>query len=368
MINYRPVLPHGLVEESSEQDFSYVKQLSSDVTLKLGIVLKVLEIDDPDNRLEIAPEYNVMTIEDENVSVYQNCLCAESFGNAADFFTAKLRPTKDEVKTKKQATPQDQNGAIVLLLCLKGKSEQGVILKSLGHPNKKTPLTKEAGLHMEGEYNGVNWQVNKDGELTVTFKTPSTINDEGSVEYLDEEIGGTFVKIDKEGSVEISDSKAESIKINKTDQTISIEAEKDISHTTNANFNVVAKENIDLQATKDLLFSAEGKADVIIKKDMKAEISKNFKLKAKQVEVESESMIRIKARQAMLEASLLDMQVKQVTIKGNIVNVNASKIILGTGATPAVTLNTKFIGTGNLGGPVVSTAIGPFSPTVFVGS
>jgi hypothetical protein len=259
----------------------------------------------------------------------------------------------------------NQDGAIVLLLCLKGKSEQGIIIGSLGHPNKKTVLTKEAGVHMEGEYNGVNWQVNKDGELTITFKSASDV-EKGEVKYADEEAGGTFVKVDKTGSVDINDGNTENIKIDKPNKTIDINADSDVSNTTNANFNITATKNINMKCTKDWLVAAEGKAELTIKKDMSMEITKNLKGKAKSWDVESETLIKVKTKQWQTQADQAQMQIKQTIWQGQLVVMQAPQILLGNSVAPALTMRTKFIGTGNLGLPVISSPMGPYSPGVFI--
>jgi hypothetical protein len=365
MINYDPILPSGLLEKATEDDNNYLKYLGNDITLKVGVILKTIELEDEGNNLKIAPEYTVMTSGDENITIYNNCISAESFGNAADFFTAKLRQTNDANKVKASGSLNNQDGAMVLLLCLKGKSEQGIILKSLAHPNKKTVLTKEAGLHMEGEYNGINWQVNKDGELTVTFKSASNIKD-GKVEYVSEETGGAFAKIDKTGSIEVNDGKAESIRIDKVKQTIDIKAEKNISSTTQASFNITAKENLNANCDMDLLIAAQGKADLYVKKDMNVEITGMLKGKAKKIELEAETMTKIKTKQIMIEADMADCKIKQFDLTGSQVNINASSINLGAGGTPAVTMSTMFLGYGFAGTPVISSAFAGFSTTVFI--
>ncbi|HLD91553.1 MAG TPA: hypothetical protein VI911_11195, partial [Patescibacteria group bacterium] len=170
---------------------------------------------------------------------------------------------------------------------------------------------------------------------------------------------GTYLKIDKTGSIDINDGATENIKIDKTNKTIGIKADKDVSVSTNGSFKVTAKENIQMKSTKDLLLEAEGKADIIIKKDMSFEISKNLKGKAGQIELESDSITKIKTKQLMVQGDMVQIQASQVQLQ-------ASMIMLGNGGTPAVTMMTKFLGIGFAGTPVVSSAIGPMSSSVFI--
>jgi len=58
----------------------------------------------------------------------------------------------------------------------------------------------------------------------------------------------------------------------------------------------------------------------------------------------------------------------EVTVKGTSVTIDGTMINLGKGGTPAVTMTTQFLGTGNLGIPVISVAVGPFSSSVFIAS
>src|SRR5690606_20505770 len=103
-------------------------------------------------------------------------------------------------------------------------------------------------------YNGINYQVNKDGELTVTFR--SATNDDGTPK--DEKAGGSFFKIDKTGSFELNDDNKDSIKIDKVAQTITLNSEKDTNIVTNAHLNITSTDNTNITAT-DLIANAEGR-------------------------------------------------------------------------------------------------------------
>lgn len=368
MERYTPVNPSSLLKPV-DKEVSAIKSAYNNFSLKTGIILKTYELDDEDNISKISVEYDVLANDQQGNRgtapiLFKKCMCLESFGGVADFFESKLRgASKDEVRRDGEIEKSD--GSLVLLLCINGSEDRAIIVGSVKHPARKTVLTKEAGIHMEGEYNGVNWQVNKDGELTVTFKSASSIKD-GKVEYQDEEAGGSFIKVDKTGSIDLNDGKTENVKIDKTAQTIDINAEKDISNTTGANFNVTAKKNIDMKCTMDLLIDAQGKSGITIAKDMNLEVTKNFKGKAKMWDLEAETMMKVKTKQMMVEGDMMQLQVKQTMLVGTQVIVSAPMVMIGAGAAPALTMRTKFIGTGNLGLPVISSPMGPYSPGVFI--
>jgi len=335
---FKQILPSSLVQQAENGDFDYVKKLSSDFSLKMGVVIETIEITDEGNRTKVIPEYTVMVIEDDNTSIYDNCIAMESFGNAADFFTAKLRKTDKPQEVKSKGSATKQNGAVVLVLCLNGQSEQGIIIGSLSHPNKKTPLTKDAGHHMEGEYNGINWQVNNDGELTVTFKSASSFKN-NDVEYQDNDAQGTFIKMDKTGSIDLNDNNGENIKIDKANQNIEVNAENNESHNIGKDFSLTSGANINLISSKDLIANISGQSDVSVEKDINFIIKNNFSCKASKVEFEAKSKYSIKCQQFSVEGSTGKLKVNNLVVQGSSVKINATSINLGSGGTPALTMH-----------------------------
>jgi hypothetical protein len=327
----------------------YFQNIYENTTLKLGVVVKVYEIDSKENINKKFPEYDVMTIEQNGksnagVTRYNKCICIDGFGGLADFFEYKLRPKSKVIEPSKEPKVAfstnfaNQTGSMVLLLCLDGSIDKAVIIKSLPHFGRKTNLTKENGVHMEGEYNGINWKVNKDGEFTLTFK--SATNDEGKI--VDKKYSGTFVKIDKTGSFQAKD-KHNFVKMDNDKGGISLTT--DATQTTNAD------KNIELTA----------KADFVVKSNKwNTEVAGSATNKAASWGMEVSGDVNVKASGPIkLDSSLLDVKTKTVNIQANAIN-------LGAGGSPAIILTTKFIGIGNLGGPVISSPLGPFSSVVFI--
>ena len=345
-MNYKPILPSTLLGIQGEEESGSFSHSFANYGLKCGVVTKVHEIEDKTNLCKVVPEYDVVVVEqDQNRGVtstaYKNCMVKDLLGGVADFFEMKLRtPTKDDFKSKLNA--REQNGSVVLILCLDGLSDKAIIIASLCHPARKTTLTKENGQHAEGEINGLNVQINKDGELTVTFKSAS----DNDGKYKDDKAGGTFFKIEKDGSFELSDNKEDKIRIDKTKQTIDVLATKDINITTKENIKLTATKNAEL-SLKDLLLNASGKATISIKEDVSFECSANVKAKATMFDIQADSMIKFKTKT---------------------IQIDGQQIMLGQGGSPALTMSTMYLGTGNLGMPVISSASGPFSSKVFIAS
>lgn len=347
MIKYKPILPSSIIQERAEMDMSFTKKISNNITLRVGVVVDTIEVEDDTNKSKLTVEYNVMTVEDKNTSVYENCMSVDAFGGIADYFQFKRRKTEQREKTRQAGSLKKQNGSMVLLLCLDGDSEQGVILGALPHPDKKDVLTKEKGHHLEGEFNGVNIDINDDGELTITYRS-KTDNDGKAA---DEEAGGTFVKMDKTGSVDINTALEGDdetfIQMNKTEKDINVKAGNNTSITTQADMSVTAKGNVNVKSDAELVAEAGGSAMLKSGGAFTIEAGESLEVKAPGGEFQFDSALKIKA---------------------TTIDVNAPIVMVGQGGTPALVLATQFLGVDGKGMPVVSQAIGPFSASVFIGS
>lgn len=342
---YKPIICSSLLSFEDEGDSGTFKHSYNNFALKQGVVIKCHEIDSDSNLNNLGPEYDVVVTEqDENrgttSTIYRNCSSIDSFGGVGDFLETKFRAATEE-KYKTEQDPTKTNGAIVIMLCLDGVSKKGIIIGAVKHSKRKSNLTKDNGHHLEGEFNGLNWKVDKDGALTITFK--SATDNEGKPQ--DDAAGGSFATITKEGSIELNDGNTEKILIDKTAKTIDLEAEKDISATTKANLNVKAEKSINLTAKKDLIAMAEGKAAFTIKSTL---------------DIKADAPMMIMTPQLQINAT------NGMLVMGSQVIVQAPLVSLGPSPAPALITNTQFQGIGNLGAPVISLPIGPFSKSVQV--
>jgi phage baseplate assembly protein gpV len=340
------VYPSSLFETSDDSSSDFYEKSFKNPHLRLGIILGVYETDSDENINKTVPEYDVMAIEQEadygiNTTIYKNCVTFDGFGGIADYFQMKLRPVKDPKKTKSTGSFKDETGSIVLLMCLDGISEKAIIIKCFSNPSKPV-LTKDKGHHLEGEFNGINYSINNDGELTVTFR--SATNDDGTVK--DEKASGSYLKFEKDGSFQVNDNNKESIRIDKTNKTIMLKAEKDISNVTEANYNITSKESTNIKADKDILGSAQGKI--------------TFDAQAPSV-FKSAAIVTIEAPTVKIQGT--DM----IMAQANTIQLLGNKVIAGSGATPAVTMTTQTI-TYIFGIPFPGTMIGPYSSSVMVGA
>jgi len=349
MDNFLPngaILPSGLLGQNDDALDAFKKTYQNS-SLRLGIIIESYPINSSNNLSKTTPEYDVTSYEqNENQAAtvinYKHCVAASSLGSIADFLDVNHRKLEKQTTKGSTPSPSGQNGSIVLLLCLNSLSDKAIIIANLGHPDRKTTLV-DGDPHLEGEYNGLNIQVNKTGSATLTFKG-ATDND-GKVK--DKDAGPTVLSIEKDGSLQF---KHKSI-VQRHDKNgmSTLTADGDISFTTKKNFNAIATENVVIKATKDLNVD-------IAKLLLKA--SGSATLQCQKLEVMADSEINVKGSQIMVEAeSMAQIKASSITLDGMVA-------LGGAGGQPILLLGTMFIGTGNLGIPVISNAIAGFATKV----
>jgi hypothetical protein len=131
-------------------------------------------------------------------------------------------PTDPGPKAKsKSSSMEDVRGHWVLVAFISGKKNTGVILGAMPHGNKVAASTRpkqEEGTHLEGEVQGLNFQITNDGALNIKFQGPK--KDDGTL--VNSEVGPTDIQIDKNGNISISTNAKQSVSIDRTTKTITI--------------------------------------------------------------------------------------------------------------------------------------------------
>jgi len=355
--------PSGLLGTIDNKKVSSFNKRFQNTPLRMGVIVKSYDIDDENSKTKIVPEYDVVTSElnadlGQSFVEYQHCVSTDTFGGVADFFEYKLRPSEANFKETYDLTKQ--NGSTVLMLCMDGFSESAVIIggvRNTSEENDTTTLTKENGLHMEGEYNGLNWQVNKDGEFTITFKSKTDVKGKPQ----DSSAGGSFFKIDKKGSIDLDTDSGTSIKIDKSEKDIKLEAGNNIGMTAKGDIEIDAIGDIKGSSKGDMEFDVIGSAKFSSKSSIDIEGLMEIKIKSLDISIEAQSMLKIKT-------TMLNINSPTINVTSPSVIINSAKIAIGAGPSPAVTAQTKFIGVGFGGVAVISSAMGPFSQSVLIGS
>lgn len=344
MLNNGSVMPQFLLSENQEAMMAGFNKSYRNFALRIGVVIASYPVTEDRNKSKLTTEYDVLVIEQHEdrgatTITYRNCMSAEGLGSIADFFEKALRPKTKKSTKGDSVNTKGQNGAIVLMLCLDGMSDKGIILSALTHPDRKTKLTDQ-GPYLEGEYNGVNVKVNKDGSTSLTFKG-ATDND-GNV--IDKSQGDTVITIEKDGSYQVKHPTITQ-RFDKNGK-VSLTADDDISNTTKKNFNISATENVNIKATKnfslecvELLAKASGSATMECEK-LSINAGSEASIKAGQLKIEAESLASVKATQILLDGL-----------------VQAG----GAGGQPVLLLGTTIFGIGNQGAPVISLAIAGYA-------
>lgn len=247
--------------------------IQNQLALKIGAVTQVYYPDDPKNLSKIKIEYDILVKERSGTggmaaNLYRNCVTSDLFGGMADFLEFTHRP----MDKKEIVDPLYNKGSTVLILCLHGDASQAYIVGGQRHNRISKKSNKDRGHFLEFEFNGINVEINKDGELTLTYKSRTNI--EGVPQ--DTTSGSTFIKIDKTGSIELNDAKACHIRIDKptsditiqtTQHDIYIDAKRDLNVHTGRDTNITVEGQAKIDVTKDTLLTVGGKLDAKVKKD-----------------------------------------------------------------------------------------------------
>jgi len=192
-----------------------------------AVVTDVIPKTDSRNVYGFGTEYNVLieggSREGERLS---NVVSLNSFGGINNFCEwVYNKRTTNLTGGKMSATEAAQNfdNSYVIVGFISGHYNSAVILGAYPHPGNlvEKPAVSD-GETLVGEFNGLRWKINDDGELIITYfggkrnpKTPHTPVRSGTAP--------TEIKIDKDGKVFVTDNKNQKILIDRVSETIRIE-------------------------------------------------------------------------------------------------------------------------------------------------
>jgi hypothetical protein len=346
---YEPHIPDNLLEALTDEGFDAYNQDFGNFAIKVGVAVKRYDVEDEENQRKLGPEYDVVCIEQNadgglNSYTYRKAITLDVFGGISDF-AEWTRRTPTEEDYKKNLDGEKQDGSFVLLLCIDGNAENSIILGGVRHPGRKEEKLKKNEHHFESEFNGMNFKINNDGELTITFKSAS----DNKGKYADEEAGGTHIQMDKTGQVDINTNLEGDdetyIRMDKANKDVGLKAGQHIGFTAKGNIAQIADGDVKATAKGNWVQMAEGTANVDVKGAFTLKSGGPMQMDFPDLQIMAGNGIIAQASQMIFDSPLIQ---------------------LGNGGAPAITLSTQFLGTGNLGAPVVSTAIGPFSAVVFI--
>jgi hypothetical protein len=331
------------------------------MSVKLGTIIRMLYPDDTGNLSKKQIEYDVVVISSSetngaNIMTYRNCSANNMFGAPNNSLAYTLYPDSDGQLPLK-------DGAIVLILCIDGSADAGqaVIIGGIAHPDAKQ-YKREDGQFYDFNFNGINYNINKDGELSIKFNSP--IDQKGK--QSNEKAAGTEIKIDKDGGLKISDNEGQSWSIDRTS--------KKSTWTNGAESIVIDKE------AKSITMESSGKMDASAKVDISLSSDKKISVKAKSdVEVTADTNMKLesKSNMAMKSGGSWNVQVSgNAMVKaggnmqlegGNLAQLKGNVTLLGNGSLPVAIAGVSLAMGFNGGGPMVSTIL-TGSGTVLAGT
>ena len=214
-------------------------------------------------------------------------------------------------------------GSLVIVLCISGQSSggQAIIVGGVSHPEGPT-YKKDDGQFYDFNFNGINYNINKDGEWTLTFNSP--VDKKGK--KLDEKVAGTQIKIDKTGKIKISDNEGQFFELDRVAQkaTWGNGAESIIIDKKNKKLELASSGEMSAKSTKKMSETSDDEISMTAKKDLSATSEANLKLESKsnmsmksgaQWEVKATGNVMVKAGgNAIIEGGNL------AQIKGNLLS------------------------------------------------
>lgn len=341
------VLPSAFLSPDYRSAIAGFNKTYRNYPIRIGLVTSAYSPEDDNNRSKLGYEYDVLVIEqDENRSIapirYRNCISIDSLGGIVDFLEKRYRPqSKVEDKQSQGVAFDKQDGSIVLMMCIDGSSEKGVIIGGVNHPDRKSQLVDN---FLAFEANGIAFSIAEDGSAKFQFK--GATQTDGSP--VDPEQGTTTIQVESDGTVQISHAggifrfeKNGKITIQNEGE-FSLKSVGDASITTSGNLSLSSEKDLSLKMSK-LIIEAQGAASL---RSQSLDISTSTKvdLKTVMMDIVAESSLRVRS--------------SSVTVEG--------QVFLGAaGGQPLVLPVTQFLGIGNKGAPVLSTAVGPFASKAF---
>lgn len=354
------ILPHNFMTEPVKGAKHF---LHNNLALRSGMVTDIIYPDDDSSLSKQVIEYNVAVAQYEarggvNISMIRNCKVNNIFGSQNNNLTYTLKPGTKDDKGIYQKT------SIVTILCINGITDAGSAVIIGGLANDDGPsYTSEDGQFYDFNFNGINWNINKDGEYTVTFNSP--LDDDGNPTNKDAQ--GTEIKIDKNGVVKISDNEGQFWSIDRTSKisTWSNGNESIIIDKGNKAVSLTSSGTMDSSSQKAMTMSSQDAVSVSSQNDMSLKSGSN-------TAIEASANMNMKAGSAwsVNVSGNANLQIggDLTMIAGGNAQMMGTLNMLGLGDLPIALVGiSQAIGTGNLGAPVVSTILnGSF--TCFAGT
>lgn len=252
------VEPH---EDARHQFFNETRVLR-------GQIQKIYAVDtannDPGNAQGSYTLYDVLVWKpDGSTEVVKRCRALQPFfGGTYNNFLEVLPTDPGPDATNQDLGSSSRPGTHVLVGFIGGQKLYGpVILGALPHPNavaiNRRP-SEDKGIYMEGEFQGLNFQVANDGSFKLTFNGPR--DDEGT---LMNQNGPTSFSIDKDGIMEISTNANQTVTVDRVAKTIDlVNGGTEILMEQEGNKITIIADTVLANVNKDAIFTVGGKSTI----------------------------------------------------------------------------------------------------------
>lgn len=220
---------YGVVPVGSQ---SYFNSEMNNGVLRAGEIIAIIYPEDTGSRSKRFIEYDVLVDQRENGSMasklYKNCILVNDIAGFADKSFQTLRIDDTQKSKGEDRLIESTYGSKVLLLCVNGDTSSAVILSGARDAKDSDLGKKEMGHHMSYTFNGVTFQINKDGSCYLTCNG-ATKSDSTLSPQADKDGVGTSVKIEANGNwVVATKDNQQSIKIDHKAGTIQIDSKNEL--------------------------------------------------------------------------------------------------------------------------------------------
>ncbi len=198
---------------------NFDKFVNNNVSLKIGQIIDINYPTESNGFKTIT--YNVIVSEKTdtyNQFVLYNCQLLDKFGGFADYATYTFRKNEQDIQglTKGSVQSKDLLGSYVLIGLINGSASTPIILGGLPFidltkDSKRTVPKEEDGHNLKFSFNGINVEINKDGELLVQKLGPTNADGTLNTDISDTDQSNSFIQIDKEGAIKLSTTNKEKI-------------------------------------------------------------------------------------------------------------------------------------------------------------
>jgi hypothetical protein len=188
------------------------------VRMMVGEVQAMYHKNHPKNVSKKFTEYQVCVKERVNNTavsrMYEHVIQRDLFGGKADTFHFTYRPDTSAKRDVKD--PRPALGSKVLLMCINGEVNSAVIVGGIRDANGEedddgTNGQGDLGHHMHFRFNGIDFVINNDGELTLTYQGAQKIDGTPADGVDVDKMTGTTVKITKEGNFTVADKDSKNV-------------------------------------------------------------------------------------------------------------------------------------------------------------